>query len=42
MLHSVTLAPVDETRVMQRTTIAGDYALGRKLNAAPARPAAVG
>jgi taurine dioxygenase len=42
MLHSVTLAPVEETRVMQRTTIAGDYALGRKLNAAPVRPAAVG
>lgn len=41
MLHSVTLAPVDETRVMQRTTIAGDYALGRKLSAPPARPAAV-
>ena len=37
MLHSVTLAPVDETRVMQRTTIAGDYALGRKLSASPAR-----
>lgn len=42
MLHSVTLAPVDETRVMQRTTIAGDYALGRKLSALPARPAALG
>jgi taurine dioxygenase len=41
MLHSVTLAPVDETRVMQRTTIAGDYALGRKLSASPARPAAL-
>jgi taurine dioxygenase len=42
MLHSVTLAPVDEMRVMQRTTIAGDYALGRKLSAPPARPAAFG
>jgi taurine dioxygenase len=42
MLHSVTQAPVDETRVMQRTTIAGDYALGRKLDAAPTRPAAFG
>jgi taurine dioxygenase len=33
MLHSVALAPVEEMRVMQRTTIAGDYALGRKLDA---------
>jgi len=41
MLHSVTLAPVDETRIMQRTTIAGDYALGRKLQA-PSRSAAAG
>jgi taurine dioxygenase len=41
MLHSVTLAPVDETRVMQRTTIAGDYALGRKLDMGLGRPAAV-
>jgi taurine dioxygenase len=39
MLHSVTLAPVDEMRVMQRTTIAGDYALGRKLGASRVRPA---
>jgi len=31
MLHCVGPAPVDETRIMQRTTIAGDYALGRKL-----------
>jgi len=42
MLHSVTPAPVDETRVMLRTTIAGDYALGRKLDPAPPRSAAVG
>ncbi len=31
MLHSISPAPIDEPRVMQRTTIAGDYALGRKL-----------
>lgn len=30
-LHCATGVPLDETRVMQRTTIAGDYALGRKL-----------
>jgi taurine dioxygenase len=29
MVHMVSLAPSDEKRVMQRTTIAGDYALGR-------------
>ena len=34
MLHCVSGAPADETRIMQRTTIAGDYALGRKLAAA--------
>lgn len=33
MLHSVTQIPLDETRIMQRTTIKGDYALGRKLAA---------
>jgi taurine dioxygenase len=32
MLHSISLAPPDEPRVMQRTTILGDYALGRKAN----------
>jgi taurine dioxygenase len=32
MLHSVTPTPVDEQRVMQRTTIRGDYGVGRKLN----------
>ncbi len=31
MVHMVSLQPVDEQRVMQRTTIAGDYGLGRKL-----------
>lgn len=31
MLHCVSQIPIDETRIMQRTTIAGDYALGRKL-----------
>ncbi len=33
MLHSISPAPIDEPRVMQRTTIAGDYALGRRLEA---------
>jgi taurine dioxygenase len=33
MLHCVSQIPVDETRIMQRTTIKGDYALGRKLAA---------
>ena len=32
MLHCATGVPADETRVMQRTTITGDYALGRKLD----------
>ena len=32
MLHCATGVAADETRVMQRTTIAGDYALGRKLD----------
>jgi taurine dioxygenase len=31
MLHSISPAPADEPRVMQRTTIVGDYALGRKM-----------
>jgi taurine dioxygenase len=31
MLHSVTLTPLDEERIMQRTTIKGDYGFGRKL-----------
>jgi taurine dioxygenase len=34
MLHSVTQIPLEETRIMQRTTILGDYALGRKLETA--------
>ena len=34
MLHCVSQIPVDETRIMQRTTILGDYALGRKLETA--------
>jgi taurine dioxygenase len=29
MLHSVSLIPMDDDRMMQRTTIAGDYGLGR-------------
>jgi taurine dioxygenase len=33
MLHCVSQIPLDETRIMQRTTIKGDYALGRKLAA---------
>ena len=32
MLHSVSAVPLDETRIVQRTTIAGDYALGRTLS----------
>lgn len=31
MLHSVSPAPVTQERVMQRTTIKGDYGVGRKL-----------
>lgn len=31
MVHAVTGAPPDEVRIMQRTTIRGDYGLGRKL-----------
>jgi len=31
VLHSATGVPPEETRVMERTTITGDYALGRKL-----------
>jgi taurine dioxygenase len=34
VLHSATGVPPDQTRVMQRTTIRGDYALGRKLDGA--------
>lgn len=34
MLHSVTGAPPDELRVMHRTTIKGDYGVGRKLREA--------
>jgi len=33
VLHSVSQIPLGETRIMQRTTIKGDYALGRKLAA---------
>jgi taurine dioxygenase len=32
-LHSASGVPIDQTRVMHRTTISGDYALGRKLGA---------
>lgn len=31
MLHRVTPAPVDEIRIVERTTLGGDYGLGRKL-----------
>jgi taurine dioxygenase len=31
MLHSVTPVPLDQVRVMQRTTIKGDYGVGRTL-----------
>jgi taurine dioxygenase len=34
VLHCGTGVPPDQTRVMQRTTIAGDYALGRRLDGA--------
>lgn len=36
MLHAVTGGPVDEVRVMRRTTISGDYGLGRQLTYADA------
>ena len=32
VLHCATGVPPEQTRVMQRTTIKGDYALGRKLD----------
>jgi taurine dioxygenase len=32
-LHCAKGVPPDDTRVMERTTIAGDYALGRALGA---------
>lgn len=31
MVHMVSLIPHDDVRIMQRTTIAGDYGLGRKV-----------
>jgi taurine dioxygenase len=34
MLHCVTPAPPDEVRIVQRTTLHGDYGHGRKLAAA--------
>jgi taurine dioxygenase len=34
MVHMVSLQPLDEERVMQRTTITGDYGLGRPAQAA--------
>jgi len=36
MLHSVTGGPTDEVRIMRRTTIGGDYGLGRSLTYADA------
>ena len=37
-LHCATGVPADQTRVMQRTTISGDYALGRKLEGGAGLP----
>ena len=31
MVHRITPVPLDETRLLQRTTIKGDYGVGRKL-----------
>ena len=31
MLHRVTPAPFDAVRIVERTTLGGDYGLGRKL-----------
>jgi taurine dioxygenase len=36
MLHRVTPAPYEEVRIVERTTLDGDYGLGRKLTTAPA------
>ena len=33
MVHMVSLQSLDEERIMQRTTIAGDYGFGRKVAA---------
>jgi taurine dioxygenase len=33
MVHMVSLQPLDEERIMQRTTITGDYGLGRPVHA---------
>lgn len=38
MLHCAAGVPRGERRKMRRTTIAGDYALGRRLEPAPAQP----
>ncbi len=38
-LHCATGVPVDQTRVMQRTTIHGDYALGREIDGKTEIPA---
>jgi taurine dioxygenase len=35
MLHCVTPGPYEEIRIVERTTIAGDYGLGRKLEPQP-------
>jgi taurine dioxygenase len=40
-LHSCTGVDVNDRRIMQRTTIYGDYALGRRLSRADGEPAAV-
>jgi taurine dioxygenase len=37
MLHSVTPVPLDENRLLQRTTIKGDYGIGQKLGLEAAR-----
>ena len=36
MIHAVTGGPTDEVRVMRRTTIGGDYGMGRALTYADA------
>jgi taurine dioxygenase len=40
MLHSVTPVPLDQNRLLQRTTIKGDYGIGRKLPLEAAQPRA--
>jgi hypothetical protein len=42
MLHCALGVPPGEQRKMRRTTIAGDYALGRRLNQSAPSPAPAG